>query len=41
MPWSTPPATSVQFRGAWYGFGAIALLIAWIIFMVRILLGLP
>jgi hypothetical protein len=31
----------IQFRGAWYGFGAAALLIAWIIYAVRILAGLP
>jgi hypothetical protein len=31
----------VMRRGAWYGFGAIALLAAWVIFMARILLGLP
>ena len=31
----------LQFRGAWYGFGAIALMIAWIFFIIRILLGLP
>jgi len=28
-------------RGAWYAFGAVALMVAWLIFMVRILLGLP
>jgi len=28
-------------RGAWYAFGAIALMLAWLIFIVRILLGLP
>jgi hypothetical protein len=28
-------------RGGWYGFGAAALLIAWIIFAVRILFALP
>jgi hypothetical protein len=28
-------------RGAWYGFGAAALIIAWLIFIVRIMLGLP
>ena len=27
-------------RGAWYAFGAVALMVAWGIFMVRILLGL-
>jgi hypothetical protein len=31
----------LHMRGAWYGFGAVALLVAWVIFMVRILLGLP
>jgi hypothetical protein len=28
-------------RGAWYGFGAVALIVAWLIFIVRIMLGLP
>jgi hypothetical protein len=28
-------------RGAWYAFGAVALMLAWLIFIVRILLGLP
>ncbi len=31
----------VRRRGAWYGFGAVALLVAWLIFIVRIMLGLP
>ncbi|MEJ2432146.1 MAG: MAPEG family protein [Pseudolabrys sp.] len=31
----------VMRRGAWYGFGAVALLVMWIIFMVRILYVLP
>jgi hypothetical protein len=31
----------IQFRGAWYGFGAVALIVAWIVFIVRILFGLP
>jgi hypothetical protein len=31
----------VQWRGAWFGVGAIALALAWLIFMVRILLALP
>jgi hypothetical protein len=31
----------VRLRGAIYGVGALALMIAWVIFMVRILLGLP
>ena len=31
----------VRLRGTIYGVGALALMIAWVIFMVRILLGLP
>jgi hypothetical protein len=31
----------VRLRGTVYGIGLLALLIAWVIFMVRILLGLP
>ena len=31
----------IRFRGSWYGFGAIALVIAWIVFIVRVLFGLP
>jgi hypothetical protein len=31
----------VRIRGAFYGVGAIVLLIAWLIFIVRILSGLP
>jgi hypothetical protein len=31
----------VMRRGAWYAFGAVALIFAWIIFMIRILFGLP
>jgi hypothetical protein len=34
-------SNAVMRRGGWYGVGAIALLAMWIIFMVRILLGLP
>ena len=34
-------SNAVARRGGWYGVGAIALLAMWIIFMVRILLGLP
>ena len=34
-------SNKVRMRGAWYGFGATALAIAWVIFMVRILFGLP
>lgn len=28
-------------RGGWYGIGLVALLVAWVIFIVRIVLGLP
>lgn len=31
----------VMRRGRMYGVGALALIIAWVVFMVRILLGLP
>ncbi len=31
----------VRLRGAFYGIGALALLVAWLSFIVRILLGLP
>jgi hypothetical protein len=34
-------SNAVMRRGGWYGVGAIALLAMWIIFMIRILLGLP
>jgi hypothetical protein len=30
----------VPWRGGWYGFGALALIVAWVIFIVRIVLGL-
>jgi hypothetical protein len=32
---------NVRFRGMYYGVGAIVLVVMWLIFMVRILLGLP
>jgi len=32
---------NVSWRGASYGIGAIVLLVMWIIFIIRILLGLP
>ena len=32
---------NVRFRGAYYGVSALVLVAMWIIFMVRILLGLP
>jgi len=31
----------IQFRGAWYGFGAVALLLAWVLYIVRVLFVLP
>jgi len=31
----------IRFRGSWYGFGALALVAAWLIYIVRILAGLP
>jgi len=31
----------VMVRGSWYGIGALALIVMWFGFMVRILLGLP
>jgi hypothetical protein len=31
----------VAWRGGFYGVGAVVLLIMWLIFMVRILLGMP
>ena len=34
-------SNNVPVRGAFYGVGAIVLLVMWLIFIVRILLGLP
>jgi hypothetical protein len=34
-------SNNVRFRGAFFGLGAILLLVMWVIFIVRILLGLP
>jgi len=34
-------SNAIQFRGAFFGIGAIVLLAMWVIFMVRILAGLP
>jgi hypothetical protein len=31
----------VRMRGSWYGLGALVLVLMWLIFIVRILLGLP
>ncbi len=35
------PATGVTLRGSLYGIGALVLIVMWIVFAVRILLGLP
>jgi hypothetical protein len=34
-------SNNVRFRGGFYGVGALVLLVMWIIFIVRILAGLP
>jgi hypothetical protein len=34
-------SNDVRFRGGFYGIGAIVLLVMWLIFIVKILLGLP
>jgi hypothetical protein len=34
-------SNTVRIRGAFYGIGAIVLLIMWLIFIVKIMLGLP
>ena len=34
-------SNAVLQRGAWYGVGFVVLIVMWIIFMVRILFGLP
>ena len=39
--WVHVTNNNVRFRGAFYGIGALVLLAMWIIFIVRILLGLP
>jgi hypothetical protein len=31
----------VMLRGSWYGISALALIVMWVVFAVRILLGLP
>ena len=35
------PATICALRGAFFGIGALVLVIMWLIFIVRIMLGLP
>jgi hypothetical protein len=34
-------SNNVRYRGGFYGFGALVLVVMWLIFIVRILLGLP
>lgn len=34
-------SNNVRFRGGFYGVGATVLLVMWLIFIARILLGLP
>ena len=34
-------SNNVRMRGTYYGFGALVLVVMWVIFIVRILLGLP
>jgi len=34
-------SNNVRMRGAYYGIGALVLVAMWVIFMIRILLGLP
>ena len=34
-------SNNLRMRGLWFGVGALVLLIMWVIFIVRILLGLP
>jgi hypothetical protein len=34
-------SNNVRMRGTYYGFGALVLVVMWLIFIVRILLGLP
>jgi hypothetical protein len=39
--WVHVTNNNVRFRGGFYGIGALVLLVMWIVFIVRILLGLP
>ena len=34
-------SNNLRLRGLWFGVGAFVLFIMWVIFIVRILLGLP
>jgi hypothetical protein len=34
-------SNNLRFRGPWFGLGAVMLFIMWLIFIVRIMLGLP
>jgi hypothetical protein len=39
--WVHVTGNNVPLRGAFYGVGALVLLVMWVIFIVRIMLGLP
>ena len=39
--WIHVTSNNVRLRGAFYGVGALVLVVMWLVFMVRILLGLP
>jgi len=39
--WVHVTSNNVRFRGGFYGIGALVLLVMWIVFIVRILAGLP
>jgi hypothetical protein len=39
--WIHVTSNNVRLRGGFYGVGALVLVVMWLIFMVRILLGLP
>lgn len=34
-------SNNVRLRGAWYGIGAVVLVVMWLIYIVRVLLALP
>ena len=39
--WVHVTTNNVKYRGAYYGIGALVLVVMWIIFMLRIVFGLP
>jgi hypothetical protein len=39
--WVHVTSNNVRWRGGFYGIGALVLLVMWIVFIVRILIGLP